>query len=128
MTPCGEYSANAHVNRAASILLVICFVGLATKSLSHLHDLDHRREDEARAAAAAASEVPAAEESHHQHHHHNESDCDLHAQLQLPIIATGWVPLLVYFGLFLAFLTLLSASLVDQRQPVRIHCRGPPAC
>ena len=116
------------MNRAASILLLLCFVGLATKSLSHLHDLDHRQQDAARSAEAAAASLPAPDEPHHHHHHHDESNCDLHAQLQLPIIAVGWVPLLVCLGLFLAFLTLLPASRVDQRQPVRVHCRGPPAC
>ena len=111
------------MERITSVLLLICFVALGTSSLSFLHELHHAWEDSARAAEAETAGLPNPEEPHH----HDESNCDVHAQLQLPIIAVAWVPLLVYLGLFLAFLTLLPASLVDQRQPVRIHCRGPPA-
>ena len=59
---------------------------------------------------------------------HDESNCPVHAQLHLPFIAGGWVPLLVCLGLFVAFLTLLPASLVSHRPPLRPDCRGPPSC
>jgi hypothetical protein len=37
------------------------------------------------------------------------------------------VALLISIGLFVAFLSQLSTSLVDQRVPLRLSCRGPPA-
>jgi hypothetical protein len=111
------------VNRLASILLLVCFAALGSGALLWLHDHQHRHEDAARAAEARAAGAPTPE-----HKHHDESNCDLHARLQRSVIAGGWVPLLVLLGVFVAFLTLLPASPVDRRTPLRIDCRGPPAC
>jgi hypothetical protein len=46
----------------------------------------------------------------------------------MPIMNVGWVPLLVFLGLFVAFLSLLATSLIPRPLPARIDCRGPPVC
>jgi hypothetical protein len=50
----------------------------------------------------------------------------VHAQLHLALFFTSWTPLLIFFGLFVAFLSLLAVALVSHHAPLRIDCRGPP--
>jgi len=61
-----------------------------------------------------------------QQHEPSDDDCALCAQLHLPTLSAGWVPLLVCLGLFVAFVTLLTPPLISQRVLVRLGCRGPP--
>jgi hypothetical protein len=105
------------------ILLLLAFGALGTGALEYLHNAEHRREDAREAAAAVAAGRPVKPQPLH-----DESNCDLHAQLHVPLLAAGWVPLLVCLGLFVAFLTLLAPPLVSQRPLLRLDCRGPPAC
>ena len=91
--------------------------------LAHLHELQHEWEDAAHAAEAEAAGLPPSPEEHH-----DESNCQVHAQLQLPFTASGWVQLLVLLGLFVAFLTCLPAQVAEHHPLARIDCRGPPAC
>ena len=107
---------------AASNLLLLTFLALGTGALEHLHNLDHRRHD-ARLAAAKNGEVPAQPGPLP-----DDNNCDTHAQLHLPVSVTGWTPLLVFLGLFVAFLTLLTPDPVSHRPLLRLDCRGPPAC
>jgi hypothetical protein len=127
------------LRRFGSILLAILFTLLGSGALEHVHNLDHAARD---AAGATHGEPGHDCNGAHRHsgdadaddpapapaHGHDESNCDTHAQLQAPLIAAGWVPLLVCLGLFVAFLTLLSPRLTPQRVPLRTDCRGPPAC
>jgi hypothetical protein len=94
------------VRRLLAILLTLAFLALATGVFAHLHDLQHR--DDATA--------------------HDEEACVVHAQLRAPLLASGWVPLLVCLGTFVAFLSLITPPLVSQRLIFRLDCRGPPAC
>lgn len=57
---------------------------------------------------------------------HDENNCAVCAALQLPMPAAGYTPLLVFLGLFVAFLTLLAQRLMPQRQRRTSGCRGPP--
>ena len=100
----------------AAIFLLISFLGLGTGALSYLHELQHEHED--------------AQAGHDDRHApvHDESNCFVHAQLHLPTVSVGWVPLLICLGLFVAFVTELAPPLVSQRAFFRIACRGPPAC
>jgi hypothetical protein len=109
--------------RAAAILLALCFLALGSGTLEFLHNLQHQREDasEAALAAAAGRSIPS-------HQTHDESNCDFHAQLHVPLLAAVWIPLLVLLGAFVAFLTLLARPLAGHRVPLRIDCRGPPLC
>jgi hypothetical protein len=111
------------VRRITAILLASWFVALGSGALAALHDLQHDQEDAAIAAADRAAGRPQKEVPQH-----DESNCPVHAQLNIPFIAAGWVPLLVCLGLFLAFLSLLPASRVPCRAPARLGCRGPPSC
>lgn len=42
------------------------------------------------------------------------------------MLNAGWTPLLVYLGLFIAFLTLLAERPAAVRLLTRLDCRGPP--
>jgi hypothetical protein len=110
------------VRRYASILLLLCFVGLGTGALEWMHNLEHRLEDAREDRVAQSTGRPISS------HHHDESNCDVHAQLHMPILNVGWVPLLVFLGLFVAFLSLLATPLIPRPLPARIDCRGPPIC
>jgi len=111
------------VKRITAILLACWFVALGSGALEALHDLQHDREDAAIAAADRAAGRPERDPPQH-----DESNCPVHAQLHIPFISAGWVPVLVCVGFFVAFLTLSPASLVSHRSPVRPDCRGPPSC
>ena len=110
------------LGRFPSILLITVFLALGTGALEYLHNLDHQRSDsQARLAAkdglpAQPSPIP------------DDGNCKIHAQLHQPVSATPWTPLLVFLGLFVAFLTLLAPEPISYRPLLRLDCRGPPAC
>ena len=108
------------LRRIAPILLLLCFASIGTGTLEYLHNLEHAAEDAREDALAQSSGAPV------EQHHHDESNCQVHAQLHLPFISGGWVPLLVCLGLFVAFLTLLDTPLIPRLVLARIDCRGPP--
>ncbi|MDB5318757.1 MAG: hypothetical protein JWN40_388 [Phycisphaerales bacterium] len=105
------------MRRFTAILLLIGFVALGTGLLESLHLRTHLLEHaQAKAARTDQQQQPIP----------SDDDCELCAQLHLPKLDAGWVPLLVCLGLFVAFLTLLTPPLARQRVLVRIGCRGPP--
>jgi len=104
------------MRRLSTILLLIGFVALDTDLLQSLHLRAHLLE-RANAKVAGPSD---------QHHQPSDDDCALCAQLHLPTLSAGWVPLLVCLGLFVAFLTQLTPPLIPQRVVLRFGCRGPP--
>jgi hypothetical protein len=106
-----------------AILLLIAFAALGSGLLEDLHLRTHLRE---RATAAGLTVTsPSADQAA------PDSDeagaCELCAHLHLPRVSTGWVPVLVCLGLFVAFLTQLAPRLHAQRVLFRPDCRGPPA-
>lgn len=58
---------------------------------------------------------------------HDESRCSVCMNLHAPFSVAGHVPLLVFFGLLVAFLTLLAPLPVHRHVCVWIESRGPPA-
>ena len=104
------------MRRATSILVLLGLLALNSGAVEYLHNRDH---DHAAAPAGAPED---------DRHHHDESTCQIHAVLGSPLIASGWTPLLVCLGLFVAFLTSLPQTLAPRRHVERIDCRGPPAC
>jgi hypothetical protein len=109
------------VRALTATLLALCFAALSSGALEHLHNAAHAREDAAMPARGGPdSPTPAPP--------HNDSNCPTHAQLHLPLLAAGWVPLLICLGLFVAFLTLLAPALPAGHAPARLDCRGPPSC
>ena len=99
---------------------------MGSRALEYLHnrahELEDRMEDQAEAAVSVESHsVPA-----HQEHHHDESNCQMHAHLHMAIITFSWTPLLIWLGIWIAFLSFLAIPLIPRLVPERIHCRGPP--
>lgn len=111
------------VRRFPSILLLLTFVTFATGGLEHLHNVSHQREDEQRAAAAKETGLPTGHSPLH-----DETNCEIHAQLHTGFLVAGWVPVLVFLGLFVAFLTLLLPEPVSHRPLLCLDSRGPPVC
>jgi len=109
------------VKRFAAILLLGVFLGIGSGALEYVHDLVHDIEDAQMDALCVKTGVPVLP------HHHDESNCEVHAQLHMPLLLTGWTPILVCLGLFVAFLTLLDTPLIPRLIPACIDCRGPPA-
>jgi hypothetical protein len=118
--PGSPFQRITEVNRAASHLLLLVFLALGSGAAEYVHNLQHSAEDAIEDAIAAKSGHPT------QQHHHDESNCAVHAQLHMPLVVMGWVPVLVSLGLFVAFLSLLTRPLIHRAMPVRIDCRGPP--
>lgn len=111
------------MRRFATILLVLTFMTLGAGVMESLHNHVHAIEDAAVDVAAHAAGLP-----DKQHPVHDESNCEFHAQLHVPLLVTAWVPLLILLGLFVAFLTLLASSPISHRFFLLIDCRGPPVC
>jgi hypothetical protein len=108
------------LKRLGAILLIGCFLGIGSGVLEYVHDLVHDMEDAQQDAICVRLGIPV------QPHHHDESNCEVHAQLHMPLLMAGWTPLLICLGLFVAFLTLLDTPLIPRLVPARIDCRGPP--
>lgn len=118
------------MRRAAALVLAVCFLALGSGAAEFLHNAGHARDDAA--AATGTSEAALfgradAPDDHSPAPVHDDTNCRTHAVLHSPLVAGGWVPVLVFLGLFVAFLTLLPQSLPTLRLPLRIDCRGPPA-
>lgn len=89
--------------------------------MEYWHNAQHALEDARMAAVASEAGTPL--------DHlplHTDFNCAEHARLHLPIISVGWVPVLVFLGLFVAFLTTLRPRLVTRRVVGCVDCRGPP--
>lgn len=111
------------MRRLASIPLLVVFLALGTGALQFLHNLDHQRFDARHAPPADREGMPS-----HPAPLPDDNNCATHAQLHQPVSTIAWVPLLIYLGLFVAFLTLLTPGPVSHRPPLALDCRGPPAC
>jgi hypothetical protein len=111
------------LRRLASIPLLVVFLALGTGTLQFLHNLDHQHFDAHRTAATERERLPS-----HPAPLPDDNNCATHAQLHQPVSTIAWVPLLVFLGLFVAFLTQLTPDPVSHRSPLALDCRGPPAC
>jgi hypothetical protein len=111
------------VQRSLAIFALIWFAALGTGALEYAHNAEHAREDAAMEAAAQAAGVPATPEPLH-----DDSNCAVHLQLHIPLIVVGYLLILARLGLLAAALALVAAALIPRELPVRIDCRGPPAC
>jgi hypothetical protein len=114
----GTQTNNARMRSWTAILLICWFMALGSGAAGYLHDLQHRWED---AATTPTGQLPPSPTPHH-----DDTNCWMHSQLHQPLAAEVGVVLLVCLGLFVAFLTLLTPSLVPQQAYFRIDCRGPP--
>ncbi len=102
------------VRRIGANILILAFAALGSGLLLHVHNAAH-----------------AAEHAQHGEHHSipiDTSSCDLHGKLTLPMLSVGFTPVLIALGLFVAFLTQLTAAWDSAFAHVRLDCRGPPVC
>jgi hypothetical protein len=116
-----------HVRIALTIFTAAWFLALGTGVVEYAHNAQH--------AQLAHEDVHHAGHAGHAHSDeapppvHDETNCQFHAQLNSPMIATPALVLLICVGLLIAFLSDLPRSPVTVRIPSRIDCRGPPvAC
>jgi hypothetical protein len=118
------------VRHVVASLLLSNFLLIGSGALEYIHNWAHELEDEvndraqAQLLPIAAADKPPAPARHE--HHHDENNCEVHAQLHMAIIAHSWTPLLIWLGVWVAFLSLLAVPLVPRQLPIRIDCRGPP--
>ena len=108
------------MNRLAAILLLFAFAAIGTGGMGYVHDRQHAAEDALEDAADRAAGVPV------EHHHHDESNCALHAQLHLLVIAGGWAPVIGPGTLVAAASPPPRQASVGRRPPARADCRDPP--
>ena len=101
-------------------------LALGSGALRFVHELSHAAAD---AHVHAGPGDHDADPDHHPLHLpvHDPADCFTHAQLNLPMLQAGYVPLLVCLGLFVAFLTSMPVPVRSRRPVLRLDCRGPPA-
>jgi hypothetical protein len=110
------------LNRIASYLLLLVFLSLGTGIAGYVHELRHDAEDAQEDAAAAAAGKPV------EPHHHDESNCDVHAQLHMPMVSVGWMPVVVAVRRLIAFVVWTAESVSSTPSFLRVDCRGPPVC
>ena len=110
------------VTRGIILFAIGWFIALGSGLIEYAHNAEHAREDaaiaEARGHPDPGAPLPI----------HNDSNCPVHAQLHAPALSQPVITLLIFAGLFVAFVTQLATPLASLRMPARIDCRGPPAC
>ena len=124
------------VRKCPVILLILSIFSIGCGGLEYLHNLGHALEDAledveqlqmpaavdlAAVHLAGLHQIPV-----HSDRHHDESNCPVHAQLHMPAITGGWVPLLVCLGLWIAFLSQRPVPVVRCLHVTRFDSRGPP--
>lgn len=102
------------MRRATGIFVLLAFAALASGGARYVHELHAHHHD---AAHHESEPTPS----------HDESHCLIHALLKLPMLGGGFVPLLAFVGLFVAFLSLMPTPVRSRRPILRLDCRGPPA-
>jgi hypothetical protein len=115
------------VFRVAALILVVAFLALGTGAVAHVHNLVHAMQDSTAHAEGHEHHATAEQVPYHPPDHHDDTNCATHAQLSLPLLGAQWVSLLVLLGIFVAFLTCLTAVPVAHQPLLRLDCRGPPA-
>ena len=108
------------LRRLTSILLLATFLGLGTGALAYLHECQHAAEDAVEDRDARAAGLPV------EHHQHDDSNCPVHAQLHMPLIAVAGVPPLALSGRMVGLVVVGRQSLPHRRPPGRADCRDPP--
>lgn len=106
------------MRRITTIVLLCTFAATGSGLLRYLHLLEHLGE-QAQRGQGQALVVPDGEG-------HDEHNCATCMNLQIPLSAAGYTPVLISLGLIVAFLSILAPPLVSQRNLASIDCRGPP--
>ena len=106
------------VRRLSAIVLLLAFASTGSGLTGHLHLREHLRPGASLHAGAAwtSDATPG----------HDEGNCAVCMTLHMPALAAGYVPVLVFLGLWVAFLTSVAPRMTPQRSWSSIDCRGPP--
>lgn len=124
------------MRRFPAILLLFVVTTVGSGAARYVHEIAH--------AHATRAEVTHGHLRGHGHHNghdhhapapgdepapapHDESNCRIHALLKLPMLGSGFVPILVCLGVFVAYLTMLPVAVRSRRPLLRLDSRGPPA-
>lgn len=99
--------------RFPAILLLLGFAALGSGTMQRLHYLDHELHD---AHCRGEQDRPA----------HDDSNCDLHRQLHLPLIVAVLPPLSLAPQRLAEPPRIAQVLSFEQRIPTRHDCRGPP--
>ena len=105
------------MRRLPALVLMLAVAALGSGALRYVHELEHVAR-----GAHHHHEEPASPP----HDHDDDSNCFVHAKLNLPMLSGGYVAVLVCVGTFVAIVT-SPADLVLCRRPVLLlESRGPP--
>lgn len=88
--------------------------------MKYVHELEHLGAPGVQAAGMQLAQTP-------DKPGHDENDCAVCVTLHAPLSFTGYTPVLVFLGLFVAFLTLLPRPFTSVRVPLVLESRGPPS-
>src|SRR5687768_15998863 len=100
------------MRRFSAILLLLSVAALGSGALRYVHERAHAAAD----AHYHCDDGAGSEHDGPVHAPlHDESNCFLHAMLKLPMLGAGHVPVLVFVGLFIAFLTSMPAPVLCRR-------------
>jgi hypothetical protein len=108
------------VQRLGRIFLLVSFAAMSSGLMKYLHELEHLSRPGVQAAGMHFSQTPSKPA-------HDENDCAICMTLHAPLSFTGYTPVLVFLGLFVAFLTLLPRPFTSVRLPLVLESRGPPS-
>ena len=109
------------LGRATSFVVLLATSALGSGLALHLHNSSHAAEDAARVEARAKEGLPPEPLPEH-----DENNCEIHAQLALPLFSHGHVALLWMVGPHVGSLTALPRMVLLSGVRDRIRCRGPP--
>jgi GAF domain-containing protein len=110
------------MRRVVAILFAGYIVALGAGAMEAWHDRVHAIEDAQDDALRWALGLPVAA-----HHEHDENNCDVHAQLHIPLLLSAWTGVLFFLGLLVISIVAAGHPWIDRRVHVRLDCRGPPA-
>jgi hypothetical protein len=111
--------------RFAAILLASWFAVLGTGAAEYLHNLEHAAPDTPVGVSRSAN-ADADDQSSPASPLPDDNNCDVHAQLHLPLMAAHWTPPLELLAGSAPLAREIVESLISTRVPARIDCRGPP--
>lgn len=106
------------MRRLASIILVLTFLAMGSGITQYAHEWQHAQQD------AATGGVPC--KPLQQHPIHNDLNCEIHAQLHMPITVVAWLPPAIEIGILAIAAFAPDRAVISQNDPDRIDCRGPP--
>ena len=107
----------AAMRRLPALVLMLAVAALGSGALRYVHELEH---------AARGAQHHHEEPANPPHGDGEDTNCFLHAKLNLPMLSGGYVAVLVCVGMFVAFFTSPAALVLCRRPVLLLDSRGPP--